>query len=113
MALVLNQPKLNDIDDWKTFLSPKIRISEIPTIEDPLVLSCTLFRFADPKSKDHDPMVRLLNLISHQNQILKKTTEADRVLANEIRKYYRGKFLFLRLRGENFTKFRKDLAQFV
>jgi hypothetical protein len=88
-------------------------VTEVPTIEDPLVLSCTLFRFANPNSEDHDSSFRFFNLINHQSQILEKTTDADRTLADEIRRYYRGKFVFLKLRGEQPTKFRKDLEKFV
>ena len=88
-------------------------ITEVPTIEDPLVLSCTLYRFANPKSEDYDTTIRFFNLMNHQSQILEKTTEVDRKLADEIRRYYRGKFVFLKLRGEQPTKFRKDLEQFV
>ena len=88
-------------------------VNEVPTIEDPLVLSCTLFRYANPNSKDYDPTVRYLNLISHQRLVLAKTTDADRTLADDIRRYYRGKFVFLKLRGEQPTKFRKDLEKFV
>ena len=88
-------------------------ITEVPTIEDPLVLSCTLYRYANPKSEDYNTNVRFLNLMNHQSQILAKTTDEDRKLADEIRRYYRGKFVFLKLRGEEITKFRKDLEQFV
>jgi hypothetical protein len=88
-------------------------VTEVPTIEDPLVLSCTLFRFANPNSEDHNPTIRFLNLMKDQSAILEKTTDADRALADDIRRYYRGKFIFLRLRGEQHTKFRKDLEQFV
>ena len=88
-------------------------VTEVPTIEDPLVLSCTLFRFANPNSEDHDPSFRFFNLINHQSQILEKTTDVDRKLADDIRRHYRGKFVFLRLRGEQPTKFRKDLEKFV
>ena len=88
-------------------------VNEVPTIEDPLVLSCTLFRFANPNSEDYDTDVRFLNLMNHQNQILKKTNDVDRKLADEIRRHYRGKFVFLRLRGEQPTKFRQDLEKFV
>ena len=86
-------------------------VNEVPTIEDPLVLSCTLYRFANPKSEDYDTTVRFFNLMNHQSQILEKTTEVDRKLADEIRRYYRGKFVFLKLRGEQPTKFRKDLLK--
>ena len=88
-------------------------VIDVPTIEDPLVLSCTLYRYANPKSEDYNTNVRFLNLMNHQSQILAKTTDEDRKLADEIRRYYRGKFLFLKLRGEETTKFRKDLEQFV
>ena len=88
-------------------------VTEVLTIEDPLVLSCTLYRFANPNSEDHNPTIRFLNLMKDQSQILAKTTDADRTLADEIRRYYRGKFVFLKLRGEQPTKFRKDLEQFV
>jgi hypothetical protein len=88
-------------------------VTEVLTIEDPLVLSCTLYRFANPNSEDYNPTIRFLNLMKDQSQILAKTTDADRTLADEIRRYYRGKFVFLKLRGEQPTKFRKDLEQFV
>jgi hypothetical protein len=88
-------------------------VIDIPTIEDPLVLSCTLYRHSKPEAVEYDPNVRFLSLLKHQQQILDKTTKEDRKLADEIRRYYRGKFLFLKLRGEETTKFRKDLEQFV
>jgi hypothetical protein len=105
-------------DDWPMLSSkPHVidldAVTEVPTIEDPLVLSCTLYRYANPNSEDHNPTVRFLNLIKDQSSILKKTTDVDRKLADEIRRHYRGKFVFLRLRGEQPTKFRQDLEKFV
>lgn len=88
-------------------------VIDVPTIEDPLVLSCTLYRYAKPEGGDYDPNVRFLSLLKQQHHILEKTTDEDRKLADEIRRYYRGKFLFLKLRGEETTKFRRDLEQFV
>jgi hypothetical protein len=89
-------------------------VTEVLTIEDPLVLSCTLYRYAKPEGDDYDPNVRFLSLLKQQHHILEKTTDEDRKLADEIRRYYRGKFLFLKLRGEEtLTKFRRDLEQFV
>lgn len=107
------------VTDWEEAFTPFTsikeapKVTEVPTIEDPLVLSCTLFRFANPNSENYDPTVRYLNLMNHQSQILEKTTDVDRKLADDIRRYYRGKFIFLRLRGEQHTKFRKDLEKFV
>jgi hypothetical protein len=88
-------------------------VIDVPTIEDPLVLSCTLYRYSKPEGVDYDPNIRYLSLLTSQTLILKKTTDEDRKLADEIRRYYRGKFLFLKLRGEDTTQFRKDLEQFV
>ena len=105
-------------DDWPMLSSkPQVidldAVTEVPTIEDPLVLSCTLYRYANPNSEDHNPSIRFLNLIKDQSAILKKTTDVDRKLADDIRRHYRGKFLFLKLRGEQPTKFRQDLEKFV
>jgi hypothetical protein len=116
MTYALNSARVtiwNDIAQPFTSVKEAPEVTEVPTIEDPLVLSCTLYRYANPNSEDHNPTIRFLNLMKDQSAILKKTTDADRALADEIRRYYRGKFVFLRLRGEQPTKFRQDLEKFV
>jgi hypothetical protein len=59
-----------DTDIVWPIASKQSEVNEVPTIEDPLVLSWTLFRFANPNSEDHDPSFRFFNLINHQSQIL-------------------------------------------
>lgn len=79
---------------------------------DPLVLSCCRYRHSDPSNENYDPVLSFTSL-NDPSRITDKVNETDYELANKIRRYYQGKLAFAKLRGKEFTKFRKDLSTLV
>ncbi len=77
---------------------------------DPLVLSCCRYRHNDPATDYYDPIVAHTSNLSY---LYDKVTQDDYDLADKIRKYYWGKLAFAKLRGNQMSKFRQDLAAFL
>lgn len=117
VTIALNQPlkafkaTVVDNDIWdigesepETFLQFKV---------DPLVLSCCQYRHSDPTSEDYNPTAAYASLGNNPSYLHDKITQADYDLAENIRKYYRGKIVLAKLRGSQMSKFRQDLAKFI
>ena len=79
---------------------------------DPLVLSCCSYRHNDPTNENYDPILAFTSL-NNPAKLMDNLTQADYDLAEKIRKYYQGKLAFAKLRGKEFTKFRRDLSTLV
>jgi hypothetical protein len=80
---------------------------------DPLLISCTLYRLIK-ESRESDSISYLnWSLNEHANQIVNKITDQDRVLAESVKSYYMSKLLMAKLRGDDFTKFKTDLMQYL
>jgi hypothetical protein len=82
-----------------------------PFTEDPLLISCTLYRLVseNPESNTY----RCLGLTEHQDKIIAKITDQDRIFAEIVRSYYKSKLLVAKLRGQNFSKFKNDLESYL
>ena len=80
------------------------RVNE--SAEDLLALSTTWFRLR----KAGGPSV--IESLTDE-QLFRSVTEADRVMANTIRDYYRKKIVVLTLREVKLTKFREDMSKFI
>ena len=80
---------------------------------DPLLISCTLYRLIK-ESRESDSISYLnWSLNEHANQIVNKITDQDRVFAESVKTYYLSKLLMAKLRGDDFTKFKTDLMQYL
>jgi hypothetical protein len=80
---------------------------------DPLLISCTLYRLIK-ESRESDSISYLnWSLNEHANQIVNKITDQDRVFAESVKTYYMSKLLMAKLRGDDFTKFKTDLMQYL
>jgi hypothetical protein len=80
---------------------------------DPLLISCTLYRLIK-ESRENDSISYLnWSLNEHANQIVNKITDQDRVFAESVKTYYLSKLLMAKLRGDDFTKFKTDLMQYL
>lgn len=79
--------------------------------EDPLLISCTLYRLV--KETPESNQYRCLGLTEHQDKIISKITQQDRVFAEIVRSYYKSKLLVAKLRGQHFSKFKKDLELYL
>lgn len=80
---------------------------------DPLVLSCCQYRHNDPATDYYDLTVAHTSLNINPSYLYDKITQADYDLADKIRRYYKGKLAFAKLRGKETTKFRRDLTTLV
>jgi hypothetical protein len=80
---------------------------------DPLVLSCCQYRHSDPATDYYDLAVAHTSLNHNPSYLYNKVTQDDYDLADKIRKYYWGKLAFAKLRGNQMSKFRQDLAAFL
>lgn len=80
---------------------------------DPLVLSCCQYRHSDPSTDYYDLAVAHTSLNINPSYLYDKVTQADYDLADKIRRYYKGKLAFAKLRGKETTKFRRDLTTLV
>lgn len=81
--------------------------------EDPLLISCTLYRIIKEAPEEKKFLYRNWSLTSHMDKIVAKVTDQDRIYAETVRSYYRSKLIVAKLRNENFTKFRTDLCKFL
>jgi hypothetical protein len=80
---------------------------------DPLLISCTLYRLIK-ESRDADSISYLnWSLNEHADKIVSKITDQDRVFAETLKSYYMSKLLMAKLRGDDFTKFKTDLMQYL
>ena len=78
--------------------------------EDPIALSCVMYRFRTNEESINDRPSHLFNLQSDAKLLAKSITQEDRLLAQTIRTFYNGKLIVARLRNQQLTKFRQDLA---
>lgn len=81
-----------------------------PVHEDPIALSCVMYRLRTNNESINDRPSYLFNLQSDAKILAKSITAEDRLLAQTIRTYYNGKLVVSRLRNQPLTKFRQDLA---
>ncbi len=78
-----------------------------------MLISCTLYRLIK-ESRESDSISYLnWSLNEHANQIVNKITDQDRVFAESVKSYYMSKLLMAKLRGDDFTKFKTDLMQYL
>jgi len=107
----LNMTKVN----WDEF-----SITKEPTPEtsynfttDPLLVSCTLYRLITESNSMNKLTYCNWSLTEHSDKIAAKITDQDRVFAESLRSYYKSKLIIAKLRGDNFTKFKTDLLQYL
>ena len=81
--------------------------------EDPLLISCTLYRMIKESAENKKYMYANWSLTEHMDKIAAKITNEDRIFAGVIKSYYRSKLLVAKLRNEHFTNYRNDLVQFL
>jgi hypothetical protein len=80
---------------------------------DPLLVSCTLYRLMT-ESRTNDKIDYLnWSLTDHTNKIVSKITDQDRIFAESLVSYYKSKLIMAKLRGDDFTKFKTDLMQYL
>lgn len=78
--------------------------------DDLLALSCCLYRITFA-GKSHQ--VSHLSLDDPSGDLAKLVCDLDRAKAEKIRKFYKDKFLLLKLKGHKFSKFRNELLDFL
>lgn len=84
-----------------------------PVHEDPIALSCVMYRLRTTDDTIDDRPSYLFNLQSDSKLLAKSITAEDRLLAQTIRKFYNGKLIVARLRSQNLSPFRQDLANLL
>lgn len=77
------------------------------TDEDPLLLSCVLYRLTNQIPNVANTYGLTSDFIKHQ------ITSEDRIFVGTIRRHYNDKIVLTTLRGDIITPFRKDLARFL
>jgi hypothetical protein len=80
---------------------------------DPLLVSCTLYRMIQEAKANEKFTYHNWSLTEHTDKIAAKITDQDRVFAESLRSYYNSKLIMAKLRGDNFTKFKTDLLQYL
>lgn len=80
---------------------------------DPLLISCTLYRMVHEAKADDEFTYHNWSLNEHSDKIVSKITDQDRVFAESLKSYYMSKLLMAKLRGDDFTKFKTDLMQYL
>jgi hypothetical protein len=80
---------------------------------DPLLISCTLYRLIKESRDTVEPSYLNWSLHNHADKIVGKITDQDRVFAESVKSYYMSKLLMAKLRGDDFTKFKTDLMQYL
>lgn len=78
--------------------------------EDPLLISCTLYRLIKEKPNS---MHRCWSIEAHAKEIAKQITSEDRAFSSTISKYYRDKLLVSRLKSIPLSEFRTDLYTYL
>jgi hypothetical protein len=99
---------------WKDIISDgnvSISMEEtLCTYEDPIALSCVMYRLRTTNESIDNRPSYLFNLKSDAKILAKSITIEDRLLAQTIRSFYNGKLIVARLRNQTLTQFRQDLA---
>lgn len=84
-------------------------------VEDPLLISCTLYRLITelPATDQADYRFRCWSIETDADKIVPRITDQDRIFAEVVRSYYKGKLLVAKLRGATFTRYRNDLLTYL
>jgi hypothetical protein len=80
---------------------------------DPLLISCTLYRMIQEAKAEDKFTYHNWSLSDHADKIVSNITDQDRVFAESLKSYYMSKLLMAKLRGDDFTKFKTDLMQYL
>jgi hypothetical protein len=80
---------------------------------DPLLISCTLYRMIQEAKAEDKFTYHNWSLNNHADKIVSNITDQDRVFAESLKSYYMSKLLMAKLRGDDFTKFKTDLMQYL
>lgn len=84
-----------------------------PVHEDPIALSCVMYRLRTTDESIDDRPSYLFNLQADAKLLANSITQEDRLLAQTIRKFYNGKLIVSRLRNQQLSSFRQDLANLL
>lgn len=101
------------VESWSDIFDdsyPATPETTFPVHEDPIALSCVMYRLRTTDETIEDRPSYLFNLQSDSKILAKSITAEDRLLAQLIRTFYNGKLIVARLRNQALTKFREDLA---
>ena len=106
---------VSDFDDlWTTDTDSSIKIEEtFSTNEDLITISCVLYRLMTTAGDEDNAPGRFLSLEHDVKKLTESINSEDRLLSQSIRRYYNGKLMTKRLRGETFSKFRQDLSNLL
>ena len=103
-ALIKMLSTKSTLTDWLDDLEhDKKEPDKITTEFDLLVLSCCAYRLN----------IQAKHYTITTSHVVKNVNDFDIALANKIRDYYSKKLMFLKLKGIELTKFRKDLSNFL
>lgn len=80
---------------------------------DPLLISCTLYRMIQEAKAEDKFTYHNWSLNEHADKIVSNITDQDRVFAESLKSYYMSKLLMAKLRGDDLTKFKTDLMQYL
>lgn len=100
------------IDKWENmFNDDEVYLEKtFPVYEDPIALSCVMYRLRTTDETIDGRPNYLFNLQADSKTLAKSITAEDRLLAQTIRTFYNGKLIVARLRNQTLTQFRQDLA---
>lgn len=111
MAFKTMNPVAISFDNlWETTSEPEIE-EKFSTFEDLIAISCVMYRLM--QATEDDTGRRFFSLEHDAAKLAKSINQEDRLMAQSIRRYYNGKLTLLRLRGQQFTKFRQDMASLL
>jgi hypothetical protein len=80
---------------------------------DPLLISCTLYRMVQKAKAEDRFTFQNWSLPDRAAEIVCRITDQDRVFAETLKSYYMSKLIMAKLRGDNLTKFKTDLMQYL
>ncbi len=108
-------PKFND-DYWLSMDDNYEELKEkrkVEFLEDPLVLSCTLYRLIKEDDGTGQRPRSGWSLTVDSGSLLKYVTEEDRKLALDIRNDFQGKLVYFMIKVGKLSKFKNDLNFFL
>lgn len=112
-ASILNLTKVNNVLPFEVSDSPELSVETHILCNDPLVLSCTLYRITILEPTTETGYFRACGLSSNSKEIAKHVIQRDYELAEEIKNDFGQRLTYFSLVVGPLTKYKQDLYYFL